>query len=162
VVRAHSPVLALAVGAALAADRIVVRAHRAVVQAAAAYREAGLPAPPLARFAGRLAAGEVLLWPAAEKMPARRRGDRPLKLIAVGPEPLAFPEAASPELPVDATVTLSATADFAGLLRYVESTAAREVALLNAQGDDLAATLRARGIDAYALGPPRQAELFAA
>jgi ABC-type nitrate/sulfonate/bicarbonate transport system substrate-binding protein len=59
-------------------------------------------------------------------------------------------------------VTLSTTADFAGLLRYVEATAAREVALVNAPGDDLTNALAARGIDAYRLGPPRQAELFAA
>jgi hypothetical protein len=36
------------------------------------------------------------------------------------------------------------------------------VALINAPGDDLAATLRARGVDAYTLGPPRQIDLFAA
>jgi hypothetical protein len=162
VLRVESPVLALAVGAALAADRIQLRAHRVVVQAAAAYREAGLPAPPLARFAGRLGPGEVLIWPAAEKLPPRRRGDRAWRPIAVGPEPLAFSDLASPELPADPTVTLSTTADFAGLLRYVESTAAREVALINARGDVLTNALRARGIDAYGLGPPRQAELFAA
>ena len=53
-------------------------------------------------------------------------------------------------------------ADFSGLVRYIEATGAAEVALVNAPGDELADVLRARGVDAYTLGPPRQIELFAA
>ena len=49
--------IALDVGAALAGDRIGLAAHRAIVQAAIAYRDAGLPAPPLQRFAGKIGAG---------------------------------------------------------------------------------------------------------
>jgi hypothetical protein len=48
------------------------------------------------------------------------------------------------------------------VVRYIEASGASEVALINAPGDDLAGALRARGIDAYTLGPPRQIELFAA
>jgi len=33
---------------------------------------------------------------------------------------------------------------------------------VHAPGDALAVALRGRGVDAYALGPPRQIELFAA
>src|SRR6185295_17983639 len=39
--------IAVDVGAALAADRIGLFAHRSIVQAAAAFRQAGLPAPAL-------------------------------------------------------------------------------------------------------------------
>ena len=56
---------------------------------------------------------------------------------------------------------LSLTADFQGLLRYVEATSAKEVAVLGDSGEDLTTALRSRALDAYRIGPPRQAELFA-
>lgn len=157
VVVVASAVAALLVGDALAADRIELRAHRRIVLAAAAYRLAGLPGPVLARFSGRLAPGEVLLWPAGEKPPPRRRGDRPQRRIEVGPEP----SRENPGRDADLRVTLSVTADFERLLRYTESTAAREVALVNAPTEDLRNALRDRGLGVYHLGPPRQVELFA-
>jgi hypothetical protein len=154
-----SAALGLTVAASLAADRIAVRAHRTIVLAAAAYQRAGLPAPTLSRFAGRLGPGEVLLWPAYEKVPPRRQGGRGLGLVTVGPEPLV---GRSDGLPAERVVPLSLTADFQGLLRYVEATSAKEVAVLGDSGEDLTTALRSRGLDAYRLGPPRQAELFAA
>ena len=68
--------IALDVAAALAADRIGLCAHRAIVQAAAAYRDAGLPAPALQRFAAKIGPGEALLWPAPVRVPPRRAGAR--------------------------------------------------------------------------------------
>jgi hypothetical protein len=41
----------------------------------------------------------------------------------------------------------------------IEATGAREVALFHGGAEPLAASLRARGLDAYALGPPRQMTL---
>ena len=159
IVLADAPDISLAVGATLAADRIALRAHREVMLAAAACRRAGIPVPPLCRFAGRLGPGEVLLWPARVRVPARRRGGRAPGLVFVGPEA----EAAARGRPGDLlTVTFPVSADFAGLLRYVEAAGASEVALVNAPGPDLHRALRARGIDAYLLGPPRQVDLFAA
>ncbi len=150
--------VAVDVGAALAADRIGLCAHRAIVQAAIAFRRAGLPAPPLQRFSGKVAPGEALLWPAGVRAPARRAGARPPGIILVSPDAGA---PASPTLD-GPRVVFPTAADFAGLERYVVATGASEVALINAPGDELAGALRARGIDAYALGPPRQIELFAA
>src|SRR6516225_1865486 len=69
---------------ALVADRIVLRGHRSIVQAAAAYRDAGLPAPPVARFDRRLGAGEVLLWPAGERLPGQRAGGRTPGVVLIG------------------------------------------------------------------------------
>ena len=80
--------------------------------------------------------------------------------MTVGPEPLV---GRFDGLPSERVVPLSLTADFQGLLRYVEATSAKEVAVLGDSGEDLtAALLQSRGLDAYRLGPPRQAELFAA
>jgi hypothetical protein len=151
--------IAVDIGATLAGDRIGLHGHRAIVQAAMAYRRAGLPSPPLQRFAGKVGPGEALLWPAYVRVPARRAGARPPGLILVS----ADAERGTPaESPGRARVIFPTAADFAGLVDYVEASRATEVALINAPGDDLARTLAARGIDAYTLGPPRQIELFAA
>jgi hypothetical protein len=151
--------VAIDVAATLAADRIGLCAHRAIVQAAAAYRGAGLAAPPLQRFATKIAPGEALLWPASVRVPPHRAGARASGVILVSGDAASFPSDPDRDR---ARIVFPTAADLTGILRYVEASGAREVALLNAPGDDLADALRARGIDAYPLGPPRQIELFAA
>jgi hypothetical protein len=153
--------IAVDVAGVLAADRIGLAGHRSVVQAAIAYRRAGLPAPPLQRFAGKLGTGDALLWPASVRPPARRAGARPPGVILVSAD-AATARAPAPADPDATPVVFPTAADFSDLVRYVEASGATEVALLNAPGEALASTLRARGIDAYTLGPPRQIELFAA
>ncbi len=114
--------------------------------------------PSLARFAGRLDAGEALLWPAdARDAPALRRFAAPAFVLASG---AAADPATVDRARVDAAIPLSTMADFAGLLRYVEATGAREVAVVHAGGVELCQTLRSRGIDAYPVGPPEQISLF--
>ena len=147
------------VASALAGDRIGLCAHRAIVQAAMAYRRAGVPAPSLQRFAGKVGAGEALLWPMGARVPPRRAGAREPGVILVSAD--AGREEGTPVAPA-ARVLFPSAADFAGLVRYIEATGAVEVALVNAPGDELIDVLRARGVDAYTLGPPRQIELFAA
>jgi putative mRNA 3-end processing factor len=150
--------IAVDVAAALAADRIGLAAHRAIVQVVAAYRHAGIPAPPLQRFATKIGPGEALLWPAQVRAPARRAGARAFGSVLVSAEAGSALAGAD----VEARVIFPTGADWTTLIRYIEATGASEVALVNAAGDALAAALRARGIDAYTLGPPRQIELFAA
>ncbi|MES1205319.1 MAG: MBL fold metallo-hydrolase, partial [Pseudomonadota bacterium] len=70
--------------------------------------------------------------------------------------------AAVENLGVDTAIPYSSHADFAGLLAYVAASGAREVAAAHGFADGFAATLRDRGMDAYALGPPRQISLFGA
>ena len=123
--------------------------------AAAVYRNAGLPTPPLQRFTGRVAPGEALLWPARRPPPARRAGAHPHRLIFVSAEQAA-PLADCPR------VAFPTGADLGALLSYVAEVGASEVALVNAPGQDIHHALRARGIDAYSVGPPRQTDLFAA
>ena len=145
--------------AALAADGWQLRAHRSIVEGAAAFRRAGVPVPAVARFAGKLAAGEVLLWPPAERDAGslRRLGDTRVAWVAGG----AADEDAVAALRVDAGIPYAPQADFEGLLAYVAAAGAREVAVKNGFAEDLAAALRARGLDAYVIGPPRQIDLFA-
>jgi len=107
--------IAVDVAAALAADRIGLAAHRAIVQAAAAYRHAGLPAPPLQRFATRLAPGDALLWPAALRVPARRAGARPFGFVLVSADAGAGPGGDAGA----ARVVFPTAADRDALLRYV-------------------------------------------
>ena len=151
--------VALDVAATLAADRIGLCAHRAIVQAAAAYRGAGLAAPPLQRFATKVAPGDALLWPASVRVPPHRAGARAPGVILVSGDAASFPSDPDRDR---ARIVFPTAADLTGILRYVEASGAREVALINAPSDDLAGALRARGIDAYTLGPPRQIDLFAA
>jgi putative mRNA 3-end processing factor len=153
------PILALSVGLALDGDGIPLRAHRAIMDAAAIYRRAKLPAPALQRFAGRLAPDEVLLWPAGAPALPHVVGARPPKLIRVSPR--ADGPAALARTEVSRALAFPFGADFAGLLRYVEQTGASEVALVGAPDDALVEVLGARGLDAYRLGPPRQIDLFA-
>jgi hypothetical protein len=122
------------------------------------YRHAGLPAPSLQRFAGKVGAGEALLWPAGVRVPARRAGAREQGIILVSADAGRDDAATAAR----ARVVFPTAADFAGLVRYIEASGAPEIALCNAPSDELGDVLRARGLDAYALGPPRQIELFAA
>jgi len=137
-----------------------LRAHRSIVEGAAAYRRAAVSVPPVARFAGKLGADEVLLWPAAERDAGslRRLPDAVLAWVSGS----AADAEAVAALRVDAAIPYATAPDFEGLLAYVAATGAREVAVKNGFAEDLAAVLRARGLDAYVIGPPRQIDLFAA
>ena len=115
--------------AALGADGWQLRAHRSIVEGAAAYRRAGVPVPAMARFAVKLATGEVLLWPVGERDAGslRRLGDAGVAWVAGG----AADAEAVAALQVDAAIPYAPQADFEGLLAYVAATGAREVAVKN-------------------------------
>lgn len=148
---------ALEVGAALAAAGVALRAHRSIVAAAASFRAAGLPAAPIARFGGRLGPGEALLWPPEERTAPRLAALDDAAFVLCGGA-AADPDATR-ALSVEAAIALAPEADHAGLLAYVEATGASEVAVTGRFAEDLATTLRARGLDAYPLGPPEQMRL---
>jgi hypothetical protein len=154
------PALALAIGLTLAAEGTGLRAHRAIMDAAAIYKRAELSVPSLQRFAGSLAPNEVLLWPAAAPALPRVAGARRPSFLSVSPHP----HGGAPRAPlaVARPVVYPLGLDFEGLERYVAATGASEVALVGAPDDDLVERLRGRGADAYRLGPPRQIDLFAA
>jgi len=145
---------------ALAAAGWKLRGHRSTIAAAAAYRRAGVVLPPITRFSGALAADEVLLWPSDDREAARLGQLGPTRVAWVSG--WAADEEASARLAADALIPYSSHADFAGLMAYVLASGAREVATEHGFAEDFAAALRARAIDAYALGPPRQISLFGA
>jgi putative mRNA 3-end processing factor len=140
---------ALEVAAALAADGVSVRGHRSVVNAATAFRAIGVPAPLVARFERKLDPTEALLWP-PELRGAPLLGvlERPCFALLSGDE--------------DEGMRRIPLADRSGhreLLAYIKATGAREVAVTGTHAEELAGELRGLGLQAYALGPPRQMEL---
>jgi putative mRNA 3-end processing factor len=143
---------------ALTGAGFALRGHRSIVAAAAAFRAAGASPPAIARFDGRLAAGEVLLWPPeahGASLLARLVGRR-LALVSgfsLDGDALAAVRAEVP-------IPLSNQSGYPQLLAYLDATGAREVAVFRGHAEQLAARLRERGHDAYPLGPPRQMELF--
>jgi putative mRNA 3-end processing factor len=149
---------AMDAAALLAAAGVPLRGHRAVVAAAAAHRDAGARPPAIARFAGKLGPGEVLLWPPeARDAPLLARLGRPRFAFVSG---FSCDPAALAAMRADVAVPLSNQAGYAELLAQVDASGAREVAVHRGHAEALAATLRARGLHAYALGPPCQLELF--
>ncbi len=146
------------VAAALAAAGITVRGHRSMVAAAAAFRAAGTPAVAIARFGGKLAPGEALLWPPQARAQPML-GTLPATSFALVSGLAADPDVVAATR-VDTAIAFANQAGFADLCAYVEATFAREVALVGTHAGPLAQTLRARGLDAYVLGPPAQMGLF--
>jgi hypothetical protein len=152
--------LAPMVARVLAAAGVRLRAHRAIVDAVAVFRdvEAGPTLTIVQRFAGPLAADEVLLWPADARSPRQGGEAQARRAILVSPRAGARDNARI-HAPAQ-EVTFPFGADLAQLTRYVEATGAAEVALVGAHDDTLAELLRGRGLAAYRLGPPRQIDLF--
>ncbi len=162
---ARTPVLlvspfgtAMEVSQWLHAEGLDLRGHRSIVGAATTFRAAGATPPVIARFAGKVAPREILLWPPeAREAPLLGAIAAPVFAFVSGfslvPETLAA-------MRVDSGIALSNQSGFSDLLAYVEATGAKEVALYRGFNEELAGVLRARGYQAYPLGPPRQMELF--
>ena len=118
-----------------------------------------MPHPAVARFAGALADDEVLLWPADARQAGLLARLGPLRVAWISG--WATDSDAARRLSVDEAIPYSNLADHAGLLAYAAATGAREIATVNGFAQELADTLRARGVaDSYAVGPPRQISLF--
>jgi len=145
------PALAPAIAQVLADAGLAVRAHRKILEAFGVYRRAlGLSrlASGVQRFAGRLAPGDLLLWPAGAALPAQAL--KPLRrVVPVGPQ-----------APGEGGVPFPFGADAARALAYVAATGASEVALVGAPDEHLLGLLQGRGLAAYRLGPARQMPLF--
>lgn len=142
----------------LAQAGVALRGHRAVVGAAVAFRAAGIAAPVITRFSGRLQPGEALLWPPeASGAPQLRRLDRAVTALVSG---WAVDPVAIARVQADVGIPLADRAGHDDLLALVTESGAQEIALCRGFAESFAEELRGRGLDAYALGPPRQMELF--
>jgi putative mRNA 3-end processing factor len=161
----RSPVLlvppfssAFDVAVALGRAGLTARAHRGILGLAALYRSAGVTPPRLLRFAGRLAPEEVLLWPPdARESPLLGALESPRFAFVSG---FSLDPETHERMRADVGIALSNQAGFPDLLKYVEETGAEEVAVHRGFADELAEHLRARRLEAYSVGPPRQLELF--
>ncbi len=142
---------------ALAGVGIALRGHRAIVAAAAAFRAAGTKAPLVGRFERKLGPRDALLWPPEAREAPRLGALRSAAFAFVSGESLDPAIAAS--MRAEAHIALANRSGYPDLLAHIEATGAREVALVHGCAETLASDLRARGYDAYTLGPPRQMEL---
>jgi hypothetical protein len=150
---------AMDVAVRLAGAGVTLRGHRVIVAAAAAHRQAGVAGvPPIARFAGKLGRGEALLWPPeGRSAPLLGRLERARFAFVSG---FSLDPAALAQMRADVAIGLSNQAGYRDLLGYIAACGASEVAVHRGYAEELAADLRQRGLRAYALGPPRQLDLF--
>jgi putative mRNA 3-end processing factor len=146
-----------AVARDLAQAGMTLRAHPRV--AAVLSRLSGvcesLPTP--ARFAGRVAKGEVLLWPPEAREASNLAGLDNLRFALVSGS--AAEPGVLERLRVQHGFALTNFPSAAEIVTAIDATGAKEVALFHGGAEPLAALLRERGLDAYALGPPRQMTL---
>jgi hypothetical protein len=150
---------AMDVAVRLAGAGVALRGHRVIVAAAAAHRQAGVAdIPAIARFAGKLGRGEALLWPPeGRSAPLLGRLERARFAFVSG---FSLDPVALGQMRADVAIGLSNQAGYPDLLGYIAACGATEVAVHRGYAEELAADLRQRGLRAYALGPPRQLDLF--
>jgi putative mRNA 3-end processing factor len=139
-----------------------IRADHAVLEASARYQACGMDVSQMARFSGALSAGEILLtsvpYPPGRRAAGDNPGGRPVRVAWLSE--WAGDPGACERMGADLGIAMSRRADFAGVLRFVAASGAREVALVRAPSDALATELRRRRVMVYPLGPPRQIGLF--
>jgi hypothetical protein len=118
------------------------------------YAELGAVQPPFAEFDPRGHAGHVVLSPPGAPM---LDWINPKRTAAV--TGWAVDSATKFRYGCDAAFPLSDHADFPDLLRFVELVQPRLVHTVHGFAREFAATLRGRGVEAWALGQPNQTEL---
>lgn len=141
----------------LARAGIPLRAHARVAGAIARMRAADETIPTVARFAGKLAEGEALLWPSDAADTLKDENERHFRRALVSGH--AADPAVLASVRAQRGFVFTPLASHEEILAFVEATTAREVALFHGSAEPMAALLRDRGFDAYALGPPRQMTL---
>jgi DNA ligase-1 len=141
----------------LAGAQLPVMLHPQTLRLTRVYEELGLTFPPYREFSAAEVAGHVVICPPQsrtsaflKKIPARRTA------AITG---WALDPGAVHRYQCDAAFPLSDHADYADLLRFVELVQPTRVLTLHGFAREFAATLRERGLDAWALTHPNQLEL---
>lgn len=134
-------------------------AHPSIYEVTKLYGELGVPIEPLRRYEGRVEPGEVLFFP-----PHLNRGGA---LAPLWPRATAVltgwaldGAGATRRYNADVAFPLSDHADCPSLVRYAKATGARDVITLHGFAEELAEVLRGHGLDARALGAPKQLSLL--
>ncbi|AKU91510.1 MBL fold metallo-hydrolase [Vulgatibacter incomptus] len=135
-----------------------VRVHPEAWAICEIYSAHGVRFPNAAPLSPEAEAGEVIVAPprTREFRAWNRRG--PIRTCFLSG--WAIDPGARYRSRVDAAIPLSDHADFDGLVDYAKATGASRVLTTHGSADDLARELRARGVDARAMNPSPQLELF--
>jgi len=141
----------------LAGAQLPAMLHPQTLRLTRVYEELGLTFPPYREFSAAEIAGHVVICPPQsrssaflKKIPAHRTA------MITG---WALDPAAIHRYQCDAAFPLSDHADYTDLLRFVELVQPTRVLTLHGFAREFAATLRDRGLDAWALTHPNQLEL---
>lgn len=141
----------------LAGAQLPVMLHPQTLRLTRVYEELGLTFPPYREFSAQEVTGHVVICPPQsrtsaflKKIPARRTA------MITG---WALDPGAIHRYQCDAAFPLSDHADYADLLRFVELVQPTRVLTLHGFAREFAATLRDRGLEAWALTHPNQLEL---
>jgi putative mRNA 3-end processing factor len=135
-----------------------VVAHASICEIAALYREFGVEVGPVRRFDGTWKPGEVGVFPPhAWRAPRLLRPWPRATAVLTG---WAVDPGAARRYGADLAFAVSDHADFPALVRYAQATGAREVVTHHGFARELADALCAAGVDARALGKPKQLSLL--
>jgi DNA ligase-1 len=141
----------------LAAARLPVMLHPQTHKLTLVYEGCGISFPPHREFDATQVAGHVVICPPQSRDSAFvRRIPRARTAVITG---WAVDPGAIYRYQCDAAFPLSDHADFPDLLRYVDQVQPRRVLTLHGFAQEFAATLRERGIEAWAIGQDNQLEL---
>jgi putative mRNA 3-end processing factor len=133
-------------------------AHESVHAVCEVYREHGMALPPVRRFDGTVGAREVLIFPPNLRRSGQlNRVRRPRTAMLTG---WALDEQRSRSFGVNEMIPLSDHADHPSLIKYALATGARQVFTVHGFCEELARSLRERGLDARPLAEGKQLELF--
>jgi putative mRNA 3-end processing factor len=144
--------------ALLGSHGLCARAHPAIYEVCRAYRAVGVEIPRVKRFRGTPGRDEVVVFPLRAESSRSIRSLKKARAAALSVE--AVDPAVRQRLRADEAFPLSVDADLPALVRYVEVARPARVYATGRRAEDLARTLRRRRVDAVALLPPRQMDLF--
>ena len=141
----------------LAAAGLPAMLHPQNLRLTQVYEEFGIVFPSYRPFAAEELAGHVVICPPqSPASPFLRQIPRPRTAVVSG---WALDPGAIYRYRCDAAFPLSDHADYPDLLRFVEAVNPRQVFTLHGFAQEFAATLRRRGVEAWALGVDNQLEL---
>jgi hypothetical protein len=135
-----------------------VRAHAALLPTLDRLLALDAHSPRVVRYAEKIGAGEVLLWP-MDDWASPRLAAFPEKATAWVSGHAADPMRLSRPV-ADRCFPVSNQASHAELIRFVLETGCQEVALFHGYAETFAEALRGQGLTAYVLETPRQMSLL--
>ncbi|MBC7366364.1 MAG: ATP-dependent DNA ligase, partial [Undibacterium sp.] len=141
----------------LAGARLPAMLHPQTLRLTRVYEELGLTFPPYREFSADEVAGHVVICPPQSRTSAFLKKIPTRRTAAI--TGWALDPGAIHRYQCDAAFPLSDHADYADLLRFVELVQPTRVLTLHGFAREFAATLRERGLDAWALTHPNQLEL---